>query len=524
MGHHRLSRREVLESIVCLSGGSLLLPVSVGAGQTPPSTAPGVIRGKILDGGTGKATSAKMRVVRMQSSEPMFPVGAVRTMPKTAPKRYFYATGSYEVAVPAGFYSIESVRGISHEPVKTFTEVPPGVTREIDLTIPVLKDMQASGWYSGNTHTHYYYDLEEHPDDRLRVVPPAEALDVSIISYAIRNNSTYPTNRYPIGPLKDFSRGGTLIDMGEECRNDMGLTQHGYGHCMFINIPRLVEPVSTGLLSLDGKLPDFPTLSMLCEEARKLGGTTIWCHNGLGMELPVAVALGHIDAFNAADGLEADWKRYYQLLNCGFALPLSSGTDWWIYDHNRVFVRVEGGFTYAKWVAGLRSGRTFISNGPLLEFLVNGREPGATLSLEPGSRLRIEGRAWSRIPFDRLELVLDGEVVAEQSARDRSEAKLEVEIPVERGGWIALRTGSDAKTEAGYKVFAHTSALRFRVPGAPFRRSEAAGGFVDDIERSLALIRKLYRFSSEAERAAALGRFQEGRRAYGKIATGEGGL
>jgi hypothetical protein len=27
---------------------------------------------------------------------------------------------------------------------------------------------------------------------------------------------------------------------------------------------------------------------MLCEQAKKIGGTTIWCHNGNGMELPVA--------------------------------------------------------------------------------------------------------------------------------------------------------------------------------------------------------------------------------------------
>jgi len=114
---------------------------------------------------------------------------------------------------------------------------------------------------------------------------------------------------------------------------------------------------------------------MLCAEARRIGGTTVWCHNGSGMEAPVAAALGQMDAYNVADGLEPEYNRYYRLLNCGFRLPVSSGTDWWITDHNRVFVQVQGKFTYDTWIAGLRAGRTFVSNGPLLEFRVNGKEP-----------------------------------------------------------------------------------------------------------------------------------------------------
>ena len=124
----------------------------------------------------------------------------------------------------------------------------------------MLKDLHGSGWYSGNTHTHYALEIEEDPDDRLRMVPPAEALDVSVISYLIRNDSPYITNRYPVGRLPQFSRDGTIMDMGEEARNNKTFGEWGYGHVLFLNIPRAVEPVSTGLLSKDGKAPDFPTL------------------------------------------------------------------------------------------------------------------------------------------------------------------------------------------------------------------------------------------------------------------------
>jgi hypothetical protein len=255
---------------------------------------------------------------------------------------------------------------------------------------------------------------------------------------------------------------------------------------------------------------------MLCEEARRIGGTTLWCHNGMGMELPVAAALGHLDAFNLADGLDADYARYYQVLNCGFRLPASSGTDWWIYDHNRVFVQVEGAFTYDSWIAGLRAGRTFVSNGPLLELSVNGRGPGA--ALDASEPLKVVASAVSRLPFERLEIVQDGQVVAEQAAVQGREARLEREIPIERGGWIAARVFSSSKTHAATRVFAHTSPVYYRVKETPSRSAEAAGSFIDEIESSVRFIRKSYRFASQADLAVAVGRFEEARRVYGKVA------
>ncbi|MEX2260604.1 MAG: CehA/McbA family metallohydrolase [Bryobacteraceae bacterium] len=496
----------------------MLLPRNPLLGQRPDTRTPAVIRGKLLDSDGGEPVAAKVRVTNTASGESYLPAQAIKTMPqRTQPgvRQYFYARGEYEAAVPPGRYSIEVVRGIDHEAEVQFTEVGAGIAHTMDFRIRRIKDMHAAGWYSGNTHTHYHLEIDEDPDDRLRMVPPAEALDVSCISYLIRNDSPYITNRYPIGLLPEFSRHGTLMAMGEEARNNSRFETIGYGHCLFLNIPRLVEPVSTGLLSNEPGAADFPTLSMLCEEAKRIGGTTIWCHNGMGMELPVAVALGQVDAFNLADGLDADYARYYRLLGAGFRLPVSSGTDWWIYDHNRVYVKCEGPFNYNNWMAGIRAGRTFVSNGPLLELKVNGREPGATLDgLDPAKPLRVEAHAVSRLPFDRLEIIQNGEIVAESLAVGQRESRTEHEIPVTRGGWVAARVRSSAKTHAGTKVFAHTGPIYLRIPGAPYRQAESCGAFIDEIEESKRFIRKSYKFASQADLAIALGRFDKGRERY----------
>jgi hypothetical protein len=125
----------------------------------------------------------------------------------------------------------------------------------------------------------------------------------------------------------------------------------------------------------------------------------------------------------------------------------------------------------------------------------------------------------SRLPFGRIEVIYNGEVIAERSARDRRTVQVEEEVNVSRGGWIVARVAGGGQTHAGSTVFAHTSPIYVRIPGTPQRRAEDAGSFIDEIEESIQFIRKSYRFAKDADRALALGRFEEGTRAFAKVAV-----
>ena len=70
-----------------------------------------------------------------------------------------------------------------------------------------VQDLHASGWYSSNTHTHYHREIDEDPDDRLRMVPPAEALDVSVISYL----ATWKWRMLPVATPKASCRAAAAI-------------------------------------------------------------------------------------------------------------------------------------------------------------------------------------------------------------------------------------------------------------------------------------------------------------------------
>lgn len=519
MGHHHLSRREVLNSIAVAGQGTLLAPLIPSSRAQPTPT--GVIRGRLLDASTNAPTSAKIRVTDAATGAEFWPEKAIRTMP-LKPRRpgghsYFYTVAGFEIALPAGRYHLEIVRGLAHAAVRRDITITPGNTVAFDAYIPVLRDLHSAGWYSGNTHTHYHLQMNEDPDDHLRVVPPAEALDVHVISYLIRKDLPYLSNKYPIGRLPEFSRHGTLVDMGEEARNNTPANRFGYGHVLFLDIPRLIEPVSTGILHPEPGFPDFPTISMLTEQAKRLGGTTIWCHNGGGMELPVAAALGCVDVYNVADDFEGEYSRYYQFLNCGYRLPISTGTDWFIYDHNRVYVHLDGPFTYDTWLAGLRAGRTFVTNGPLLDFKVNGLLPGSAIR-GPG-RVTITAEVLSRLPFERLEIVHDGDVIAAETTRDGFHATLHADIPFVSPGWVAARASGAGLTHGGFPVFAHSGPVYLEAPGRPRLQREAARRFASELGESIGFIGKTYSFRSQSDAAIAIGRFEEGQRHYRRIAA-----
>ena len=100
----------------------------------------------------------------------------------------------------------------------------------------------------------------------------------------------------------------------------------GYGHVMLLNIRNLVQPVSRGH-TLAGQFdPDYPPLCFCCDDAREQGGLVIWCHNGRGMEAPVAAALGKLDAFNLFDPFWMD-PDVRPLVQAAQLRPAAAGLD-----------------------------------------------------------------------------------------------------------------------------------------------------------------------------------------------------
>src|SRR5262249_38933074 len=151
-----------------------------------------------------------------------------------------------------------------------------------------------------------------------------------------------------------------------------------------------VKPVSLGS-GITGGGDDDRALRPGIEEARRQGGTVLWCHNTSGFEgVPNALA-GRIDALNVFDGSRTGTyeESYYRYLNIGMRLPISTGTDWFLYDFSRVYAKVPGRLTVANWLEAVKAGRCLVTNGPLLTLTVDGKEAGDVLSLEQPRAVRV---------------------------------------------------------------------------------------------------------------------------------------
>jgi hypothetical protein len=174
---------------------------------------------------------------------------------------------------------------------------------------------------------------------------------------------------------------------------------------------------------------------------------------------------------------------YYRILGSGIELPLSAGSANGVkatpVGYDRVYVRLgEDKFDYPTFMAALKRGRSFSTNGPILELVVDGRHgPGDRIEIRAGEEHRFRARARSRGEMDVLQLVVNGEVVAEQKGQGVRELTLEKALRFDRSSWAVVRAferpGSAQAWEPAGLVFAHTSPVYFLQDGRKVREPES---------------------------------------------------
>jgi hypothetical protein len=287
-----------------------------------------------------------------------------------------------------------------------------------------------------------------------------------------------------------------------------------------------VEPLYTGT----PRTPfpdDYPPNYNQAKAARAQGGAVTYAHPGYSAaidnfsarELPVDLALGEVDAMDVMSNNPEEFamENWYRLLNCGFRLAISAGTDSFtnVADHyvpggHRVYVHT-GALTYDKWIAGYKQGRSFATNGPMIFLKVNGKEPGDEISLPAGRhRLRVSVEMQSPVSKeDRLELIVNGQ------ARPVSK-----EIEIDRGSWIAARVMGPWRRSIlnDTAAFAHTSPVYVRVGGQLARSPADARFWAEWIDQVIARTIARGGLKDEAKRAEVAALFRKAQAIYAEQA------
>jgi hypothetical protein len=248
-------------------------------------------------------------------------------------------------------------------------------------------------------------------------------------------------------------------------------------------------------------------------------------------ELPVDVALGKVDYLEivAFADHQATAGVWYRLLNLGFRIPAAGGTDAMAnyatlrgpVGLNRVYASVaNGALSSEAWLDALRQGRTFATNGPLLDFSVAGNPIGSTLRLERGQSVPFTARLRSIVPVDHAQVVCNGRVARELalgSHRDRLD--INGTLPIDKSGWCLLRAFT-AKAEYPVLdnfVYATTSPVYVTVRGARPRSPEDARYFEAWIDHLLQTTGSYPDWNSAAEKAGVLQKLKDARAVYERL-------
>jgi TolB protein len=174
---------------------------------------------------------------------------------------------------------------------------------------------------------------------------------------------------------------------------------------------------------------------------------------------------------------------------------------------NRVYVRSGAPLEHRRWLAALKAGRSFASNGPLLEMTVNDIEPGGEVRLPGAGDVTVSVRLRSNVPVDHLELVQNGRVVEDVPlAADRRSATARVRVPVDRSGWLLVRARGDKPAYPTLDAFpyATTSPVYLTVAGRPARSARDARYFMRWIDRMRASVEAHEDWNSDTERRETL--------------------
>jgi hypothetical protein len=375
--------------------------------------------------------------------------------------------GTFQIELPVGDVYLEITKGFEYNGVRRKLTIGPD-QRELSLEISPLLNLRSQGWVSADTHVHFLS-----PSTAI-LEGQAEGLNLINLLSAQWGDLFTNVGDMPQGPLVSQD-GDTIVWVGTENR------QHILGHLGLLGghgAP--VYPMSAGGPgeSYIGD-PLWSSLSEWADACRKREGLVVAVHFPYPTaELAADIVMDKIDAvemwptnmtehFNNLRFLE--WYRY---LNCGYRLPAVGGTDkmgaWTPVGANRAYAYIgQNEFSFPNWAKAVRQGNTFMTTGPLLLFQADGQSPGAEISLGAGSgSVEVQARARSYVPFHRLEVIMNGRVVASREENKGSQdMALKETLRIPGSCWLAARCASRVEPTRSLRVAAHTSPIYLRVRG-----------------------------------------------------------
>jgi TolB protein len=450
---------------------------------------------------------------------------------------YFHTHGTSTLTAPVGAVAVEVTHGPAYAVARATVTV--RADRLITHVVRLRHLLALPGWTAADLHVHMNYG------GHYRATPAtlafmARAEDLNLVENLIVNKEDrIPDLAYFTGHPDPVSTSDLLLLHDQEFHTSwwghtgvLGVTDH-------VLLPDYAGYAGTAVQSL---FPDNATVADEIHAQHGLFGyvhpfdtdpdpadTTVPLTNGL----PVDIALGKVDymeivGFSDHLATSAVW---YRLLNCGFRVPAGAGTDAMTnfaslrgpVGMNRVYVHAGRPLDRGRFYAALRAGKSFATNGPLLQFSIASTGLGGELTLADGAhQLQARITLRSNVPIDHLEVIGNGApVVRIPLSGDRTRADTTITLETSTSGWYVLRAYSDRAIEPVLDIypFATTSPIYVTVGGRPVRNAGDARYFLRWLDRLNAAAGAWGGWNTTQEKRDVLGRIRDARAVFERRAS-----
>jgi TolB protein len=459
-------------------------------------------------------------------------------------RHYFYLSDGRwdQLAVPIGKVTVEVSQGLERKLFRRTIEIVDrrGVTVPVKMEAIGFNPDRGDHWSSSDLHVHMNYG-GTYRNDPERLARMAEAEGIEFFHELTVNKE----QRFPdIGLWKDMP-GSDWSQVNSDARIVMGQEFHTsyWGHRGILRLkdhlllPGYAAYPNTAAASL------YPMNADVYDMAHAQGALVGAVHpfdeepdpfakpaQRITDELPVDVAVGKLDYMEIVgfSDHKSTAEVWYKLLNLGFKLPAGAGTDATpdyaapIRGHvgfDRVYVWTPGlPSTIDLWMDELKMGRTFATNGPLIEFKLGGEMVGSELKFDaPETAVPFTAKLRSIVPVDHLEIVCSGKVVKTLPTDAAKEsADINGSLPLQESGWCVLRAWSE---KAEYPVmdnysYATTSPVYVTIAGKRAYSKKDAEYFEGWINRTIEVTSQYPDWNSPAEKELVLKRLREARSVY----------
>ena len=410
-----------------------------------------VVINSVID---GQNVPVRMNVLD-HLGHPVIPdTGTVRSEGQNG-RIFYYSDGEIELIAPTGPVTISAVHGFETAESIIQAEVRSNRTTKVTLNLDRIWDASRNGWFAGDNHFHINYGgtYRLDPSDILPDLR-GEGMDMAIPLLANLHN------RFLQQELWGWSHDEPpIILFGQEVRS------HFLGHVELIGTDELFWPWVWGPFYEVYGEDDRLNASAL-RHARKHGGLGGYVHPVVikdpftpetASSVPIAfvadAVLGEVDLIELGClwtdeiGTGAVW---HEILNLGIPLAASAGSDV-MNDYfrtmaigaTRVYVKPDGKFNADSYLQALKEGKSFVSNGPLLEFAAGGKGPGEAIESKDGSA-QWTATVHSALPFSSLEIFVNGVVVQTFDGHSQpGSKKYQGSVDIPPGGWITARVLGD---------------------------------------------------------------------------------